>query len=76
MISVAVRPSVINEFDRIAELKDTLDNIKNIRFPTTELIIVGSFISLVSFYGCCGAATKSTFCLKLVSALKIFFNYL
>ncbi|XP_044018603.1 23 kDa integral membrane protein-like [Aphidius gifuensis] len=71
IICVAVRPSIIGEFDGIEELKAVTDTLKDIRFPTTELIIVGSFISLVSFYGCCGAATKSTFCLKLYTAFNL-----
>ncbi|XP_044019364.1 23 kDa integral membrane protein-like [Aphidius gifuensis] len=60
-----LHPSIIDEFDRIEELKSVTDTLKNIRFPTTELIIVGSFIFVVSFYGCYGVVTKNTLCLKL-----------
>lgn len=71
IITVTVYPSIVGHLDHIDELKSAVDSYKNIFFPSTELIIIGSIISLISFYGCCGAATKNTFYLKIYAALNL-----
>jgi uncharacterized integral membrane protein len=35
------------------------------------LIILGAFVMLVAFFGCCGAARESRFCLGFVSLLLL-----
>ncbi|CAD1473395.1 unnamed protein product, partial [Heterotrigona itama] len=42
---------------RVTEVTDHIDT--NLTFPSITLIVIGSIIFVISFFGCCGAIRES-----------------